>query len=267
MQQVYLEPQAVYILVSAAGRLAYGIGLHRNPNESAFTEDEIVQRQNVFWSVYIMDKSIALRLGQPSVMNDDDIGIDLPPEKLPDEIRTDNITIKAGIFRYHVQLAGLESRIYSTLYSARGQSKSLMERMRLVGELDKEVLEWKDRLPMGIRPEMPIQCQEDLVLPIVLMHFAYFNCLTLIHRTSVHHGSWASITNSSQENIGQEDDGRLNPRIYGSYAICLSVARQSIQLLNLIDIETRAVGKSSLWFVIRFSVLFTENKFGDCELN
>ncbi|EED21290.1 conserved hypothetical protein [Talaromyces stipitatus ATCC 10500] len=249
VQQVNLEPQAVYMLVAAAGRLAYGIGLHRSVNDSGLSEVEILQRQNLFWVVYIMDKSIALRLGHPSVMNDDDIGIDLPLEKGSGEVRSDSTTTRAGMFRYNVQLARLESRIYSALYSARGQTKSPMERMRLVGELDKAVVEWKEHLPVEIRPETPIQCQEDLVLPIVLMHFAYFNCLTLIHRASVHHGSWTSIHHNQHTDTVQ-DDGRLNPRVYASHAICLAVARQSIQLLNLVDFETRAVGKSSLWMLL-----------------
>lgn len=266
VQQIHLEPQAVYVLVAAAGRLAYGVGLHRNVNDSGLDEGEIAQRRNVFWCVYIMDKSIAIRLGQPSVMSDDDIGIDLPLEKLSDDLRSDNITTRAGMFRYHVQLARLESRIYSALYSARGQTRSLMERMRLVSELDMAVVEWKEQLPAEIRPETPIQCQEDQVLPIVLMHFTYFNCLTLIHRASVHHGSWTSIPQSQHECTVQDDDGRLNPRVYASHAICVTAARQCIRLLDLVDFETRAVGKSGLWFVKCFPLLSIRVSCGPVDL-
>lgn len=238
MHQVHLQPQAVYILVAAAGRLAYGIGLHRNPNDDWDISDaEIVQRKNVFWILYTMDKTIALRLGQPSVMNDDDIGIDLPPQEVP--------PTEIDMFRYRVQLARLESRIYSELYSARGQSRLPLERLRLVGELDKALIEWKEQLPAGIKPESPIECHEDLVLPIVLMHFTYLNCLTVIHRVSIHHGSWSS----TRRDHGLHEDAHLNPRVYASQAICLAAARQSIQLLKSIDFETRAVWKSGLWFV------------------
>lgn len=248
MHQVHLEPQAVHILVAAAGRLSYGIGLHRDLKDRGISEAEVIQRRNVFWVVYTMDKTVAIRLGHPSVMNDDDIGIDLPLQERTRDSQPDGTATRVDMFRYRVQLARLESRIYTKLYSARGQTRPPYERLRLVGDLDKTLIEWKEKLPLEIQPEQPIQCPGDLVLPTILMHFAYFNCLTIIHRVSVHHGSWTNTHYGRHENTLQ-DDGHLNPRVYASEAICLAAARQSIQLLKSVDFETRAVDKSSLWFV------------------
>jgi hypothetical protein len=240
-----LQPQAVYILTAAAGRLAYGIGLHRNLNDFGLSQAEITQRNNVFWIVYFIDKSVALRLGHPSVMNDDDIGIDLPLDDLVQK-RPDGST-KYGIFRCNTQLARLESRIHTELYSARGLRKSALDRLRLVGELDKSLMEWKEALPMEIQPERVIQCDEEHILPIVLMHFAYFNCLTTIHRVSVHHGSWTS-SHLSQSGTTVHDQ-HLNPRVYASQSICLAAARQSIQLLQFVDIKAHSTSNSVIWFV------------------
>lgn len=261
MHQVHLEPQAVHILVAAAGRLSYGIGLHRDLKDRGISEPEVIQRRNVFWVVYTMDKTVALRLGHPSVMNDDDIGIGLPLQECPQELKPNGTTTKVDMFRYRVQLARLESRVYSKLYSARGQTRLPLERLRLVGELDKTLTEWKERLPVEIQPEQPIQCPLDLVLPTILMHFAYFNCLTIIHRVSIHHGSWTSTHYGRHESTLQ-DDRHLNPRVYASEAICLAAARQSIQLLKSVDFETRAVDKSSLWFV-SLSLIFMRTSSGE----
>lgn len=87
-----------------------------------------------------MDKAVALRLGHPSVMNDDDIGIDLPLQ----ERRPDWTTIKIDMFQYRVQLARLGSRICSKLHSAQDQTRPPLKRLRLVGELDKTLIEWKE---------------------------------------------------------------------------------------------------------------------------
>ncbi len=76
-----LDPQSLSILMAAAVRLAYRIGLHRTLDEFALNQSEIDQRRNVFWTVYIIDKYIALRCGQPSAIVDNDIGINLPTSR------------------------------------------------------------------------------------------------------------------------------------------------------------------------------------------
>lgn len=248
VQQISLQPQAVYILTAAAGRLVHGIGLHRNFNDLGLSQVEIKQRNNVFWIVYFLDKSIALRLGHPSVLNDDDIGIDLPVDEIVQK-RPDGST-KYSIFRCQAQLARLESRIHTELYSARALRKSAMDRLRMVGELDKALMEWKEALPLEIQPERAIECEEDYILPIVMMHFAYFNCLTTIHRVSIHHGSWTS-THLSESGATLHDQ-HLNPRVYASQSICLAAARQSIQLLRFVDIKAHSTANSVIWVLLYY---------------
>jgi hypothetical protein len=244
-----MEPQSLYVLAAAAARLAYGIGLHRNMNDFGLSQAEIDQRQNVFWIVYFMDKSVALRLGHPSVINDDDIGIDLPQEKTVIEVRPDGST-RYAIFRCQTQLAMLESRIYSELYSARSLKRSALDRLRSIGELDKALLEWKEALPLEIRPEKVLGRVEEQYLPIVMMHFAYFNCITTIHRISVHHGSWTS--NHLGDGRSTLHDEQLNPRVYASQTICLTAARHSIQLLKSVSLRKGPLSYNIMWFVPTF---------------
>jgi hypothetical protein len=222
-----------------------------------------VQRQNVFWIIYSMDKSFALRLGHPSVMNDDDIGIDLPQENDIIERRPDGST-RYGIFRCQAQLAMLESRIYSELYSARAQNKSALSRLKSVGELDKALCEWKESLPVDIQPEKPINCVQEQFLPILLIHFAYFNCLTTIHRVSVHHGSWTNV------HLSQADsplhDQQLNPRVYASQSICLAAARHSIEALQSVDFKDQSTCNGVMWFVLS-SLLVPGLETSQCSSN
>jgi hypothetical protein len=67
-------------------------------------------------------------------MLDDDIGVDLPQEReifnvLPDGSK------KYTIFRCHAQLALLESRIYTELYSIRASNRSELQRLKSVGQV------------------------------------------------------------------------------------------------------------------------------------
>lgn len=206
------------------------------------------QRRNVFWILYFLDKSISLRTGQPSVIVDDDIGVDLPEEKEMFHISPDG-SKRYGIFRCHAILARLESSIYQELYSIRARNKSELERLKTVGKLDKELQDWKDSLPLGIRPETPIECPRDQFLPVVMMHFTYLNALTTIHRASVNHGSWVNFR-SKQTGSGFHDQ-HLNPRVYASHSICLSAARSSIELLQRVGIHSPR--DNLIWCVSIFS--------------
>jgi hypothetical protein len=98
------------------------------------SQSEINQRRNVFWILYFLDKSISLRIGQPSVMVDDDIGVDLPQESETLRVLTDG-SKEYSIFKFHAQLALLESRIYTELYSIRASNKSELQRLKSVGQV------------------------------------------------------------------------------------------------------------------------------------
>ncbi|KAH8586014.1 fungal-specific transcription factor domain-containing protein [Bisporella sp. PMI_857] len=246
IQQFYLEPQSIFILSATASRLAYAMGLHHKLDGFGLSQQEVQQRYNVFWIVYVMDKTIALRFGHPSVMRDDDIGIDLPHQDSLLEEYSDGLK-RYNMFRYHAELAQLESRVYSELYSVRARSKSKSNRLAAVGELDKALQEWRLALPQEIRPGEPIQYAEEHFIPLAMMQFAYFNCLTTIHRSSIHHGSWTSDGACNDE--ATSHDPSLNPRVYASYSICLTAARKSIELLNMFDKKYSSGPGNLTWFV------------------
>jgi hypothetical protein len=64
------------------------------------------------------------------------------------------------------------------------------------------------------------------------LHFAYYNCLTTIHRMSVHHGYWTSrLSNYAIQGLNVRP---LNPRVFSSAALCVSAARASIHLIKYI---------------------------------
>lgn len=72
---------------------------------------------------------------------------------------------------------------------------------------------------------------------VIMMHFAYYNCLVAIHRGSVHHGSW--INTKKPDTVRDAKTLGLNPRVFESGAICLKAARQVIGLLQHYDTGDR----------------------------
>lgn len=206
---------------------------------------------------------MALRVGHPSVMNDDDIGVDLPRERNLRETIANGAN-RFDIFRSQAELAILESRIYSELYSVRARNRSHLERLGSVGRLDMALLEWKDKIPVEIRPEEPIRCAEEQRIPVVILHLAYFNCLTTIHRVS-NSGSWTD--QHARKDSPSADEGHLNSRIFASHSICLSAARASINLLRIMNFAAEVPSDHVIWsvFTQQLHLISSESKLRSFE--
>ncbi|PWY91060.1 fungal-specific transcription factor domain protein [Aspergillus heteromorphus CBS 117.55] len=229
------NPQPSFFLVAAAIRLSHSIGLHKRGSGFGLNPVEVEQRKRVFWIAYLLDKDICLRSGRPPVQDDDDMNVELPSDDPPDNIG--NVPLSDGgkfnLFRSMCRFATIESRVYKRLYSAKASKQSDGELLNTIGELDKELEEWKDSIPLEFRPENEIKATySPLILHVVVLHFSYYNCLTTIHRMSVHHGYWTSrLSNYAIQGLNARP---LNPRVFLSAVLCVTAARASINLIKYI---------------------------------
>ena len=246
------NPQSSFFLVAAAIRLSHSIGLHKRGSGFNLNPVEVEQRKRVFWIGYLLDKDICLRSGRPPAQDDDDMNVELPSEDPPDNIG--NIPLadgkgKTNLFRLMCTFAIISSKVYKKLYSVSAAKQSDGELLNTIGELDKELEDWKDSIPMDFRPEHEIKASHTpLILHIVVLHFAYYNCLTTIHRMSVHHGYWTSrLSNYAIQGLNARP---LNPRVFSSAALCVSAARASIHLIKYIPQGDFAC----VWLILYFPV-------------
>ncbi|KAK3073124.1 hypothetical protein LTR53_005556 [Teratosphaeriaceae sp. CCFEE 6253] len=204
------NPQPSFFLVAAAIRLAHSIGLHKRGSGFGLNGVESEQRKRVFWIAYLLDKDICLRSGRPPSQDDDDMNVELPSEDPPDnignvplDVNNDNAGPTNGsstadakesgsgaksmnLFRLMCTFAQIQSRVYKHLYSVRASRQSDGELLNTIGSLDTELETWKNSIPLPFRPENPILASHTpLILHVVCLHFAYYNCLTTIHRMLV----------------------------------------------------------------------------------
>ena len=233
------NPQPSFFLVAAAIRLSHSIGLHKRGSGFNLNEVESEQRKRVFWIAYLLDKDICLRSGRPPAQDDDDMNVDLPSDDPPDNVG--NIPLEKevdgkrtmNLFRIMCMFAQIQSRVYKQLYSVTASRQSDGELLNTIGDLDAQLEEWKDGIPLDFRPENEIKAAHTpLILHVVVLHFAYYNCLTTIHRMSVHHGYWTSRL--SDYAIMGLNARPLNPRVFMSAALCVNAARASIGLIRYI---------------------------------
>ncbi|GBF66751.1 fusaridione A cluster transcription factor [Trichophyton mentagrophytes] len=246
------NPQPSFFLVAAGIRLSHSIGLHKRCSGFGLNPVELEQRKRVFWIAYILDKDICLRSGRPPVQDDDDMNVELPSEDPPDNIGNVPLSDNKGkinLFRLMCIFATIESRVYRQLYSTKASRQSDGELLNTIGELDHELEEWKNSIPIDFRPEHEIKTtHRPLILPIVVLHFAYYNCLTTIHRMSVHHGYWTSrLSNYAIQGLNARP---LNPRVFSSAILCVSAARASINLIKYIPQGDFAC----VWLILYFPI-------------
>ena len=246
------NPQPSFVLISAAIRQAHSIGLHKRGSAFNLNLVEAEQRKRVFWIAYMLDKDTCLRSGRPPAQDDDDMNVDLPSDDPSDNIG--NIPLadgkgKVNLFRLMSEFAVISSNVYRRLYSVNAARQTDGELLNTIGELDKELEAWKDNIPLDFRPEHEIKTSHTpLILHIVVLHFSYYNCLTTIHRMSVHHGYWTSRL--SEYAIQGLNARPLNPRVFSSAALCVAAARASIHLIKYIPQGDFAC----VWLVIYFPV-------------
>jgi hypothetical protein len=207
---------------------------------------------------------MCIRTGRPSAINDEDSGVELPPEDLDVEgevgIHVPSIPgQKFYPFRTMCAIALIESKVYSELYSAKSRPRTADETLRCIGRLDRELQEWKDTIPLEIRPEHKIQCEREYRFAIVMLHFVYYNCVTAIHRVSVHHGSWTIDGGDTKIDAtplpptpASPTTSNLNPRVYTSYTLCLSAARSIIHLASHFLDDGDDPRNSLIWIAIYF---------------
>ncbi|CAK7272881.1 hypothetical protein SEPCBS57363_005371 [Sporothrix epigloea] len=246
------NPQPTFLLIAAAIRLSHSIGLHKKGTGFNLNPIEIEQRKRVFWIGYMLDKDLCLRSGRPPAQDDDDTNVELPNADPADNIG--NIPLgdgkgKMNLFRVMCEFALIESKVYKRLYSTKATKQTAGELLNTIGELDQELEDWKDSIPIDFRPEHEIRASHTpLILHIVMLHFTYYNCLTTIHRMCVHHGYWTSrLSNYALQGLNAKP---LNPRVYSSASLCVSSARASISLLRYIPQGDFAC----VWLILYFSV-------------
>ncbi|KAM0435303.1 hypothetical protein ACHAPT_003397 [Fusarium lateritium] len=259
------NPQPTFLLIAAAMRLAHSIGLHKRGTGFNLNPIEIEQRKRVFWIAYMLDKDLCLRAGRPPAQDDDDMNVELPDADPADNIG--NIPLadgkgKMNLFRVMCEFATIESEVYKRLYSVQATKQSDGELLNTIGELDQKLEDWKDRIPIDYRPEHEIKASHTpLILHVVMVHLTYYNCLTTIHRMSVHHGYWTSrLSNYAIQGLNARP---LNPRVFSSAALCTAAARASVSLLKYVPQGDFAC----VWLILYFPVSALVTLFGNILQN
>ena len=104
-----------WTVLSTACRLAQDAGLHRASSYTGALYPEERRKQRwLFWVLYAFDHCLALLFGRAPNIQDYDISVDRPDFADPEAMRSGHLV-------GWIQLASLQGRVYSELYSAAAQ--------------------------------------------------------------------------------------------------------------------------------------------------
>lgn len=179
------NPHSASVLVTAALRMAQGMGFHRRTcrddiANNSLSAEQKTQRRRVFWIAFCIDKDISLRTGQPFAQDDDDMDPDLPPAM-------EGVSAGAhGMFHARIGLAVIQGQIYKKLYSVQATRQSAVDRAAVADELNMLLLYWKSSAMVD---DAALETDEASMtgnsvaagcLHRLILRFTYVNCLAMI---------------------------------------------------------------------------------------
>lgn len=171
------DARTTSLLLSTALRLSQVMGSDKlradHSQDLNCPESEYTRRTS--WSAFVLDAELALCCGFASALDAGDIGIDLPSE----ECLHDGEDKKcASIFRRRVELALIHSAVRVRLYSRGGLQLPENELLGTTVTLDQTLEDWKQKLPLELRPGTPSEALEP---HCVVLHLAFHSLVSMVH--------------------------------------------------------------------------------------
>ncbi|QLI71309.1 Mitogen-activated protein kinase kinase kinase 2 [Metarhizium brunneum] len=128
-------------------------------------ENENRHLRMLFWMCYVLDKDIALRTGQPPVIDDQFCNLTLPDNYM-ETVFVDGNRVTKGQrtpwFTGDLRLSLLKSKTTCDLYSHAALVKTDAELLKTIRVLDEELESWRISIPEELRPGLSVQKKANL---------------------------------------------------------------------------------------------------------
>ncbi|KAL5336639.1 fungal-specific transcription factor domain-containing protein [Aspergillus crustosus] len=112
------KPSAAWTLINSASHIVQDLGLqHNTPSNTNVSEEEKVQRRDLFWTIYMTEKMLSLRLGRSSTFRDPDITLSRPRMDRPIGHSHGHGHLLAELTPAWITMASIQGRIYDDIYS------------------------------------------------------------------------------------------------------------------------------------------------------
>jgi proline utilization trans-activator len=208
-----------YVYVGIALRMAISLGLHREDPNSGLDESTKEHRKRVWWSIYSLDRILSVNMGNPIIIQDEDISVTLPL-RLPHEPEF----CRAVVLRHYTELSTILGRIGDSLYrKAARPGSSLMAAIReIISSLD----EWHPKVP----DELRFDPAKLLVTRESVSTFAhYYQCINMTARQLLFH----IVQQRQNDNRTEDWKHGLDPFTVSVIQACISAAQDTVVMMTI----------------------------------
>lgn len=239
------DSRTAVVLVGTAVRLAHRLRLHsRYQRGQEFSPDEALQRNRVFWISYLFDRDICLRHHTPAVQDETDIDVDFPPENPSDgagNVYASGGQVVASFFRLRLQLAHIQGRLYTMLFSNRAAKASPHERRARVALLHDRLERWRATLPSELQADVVAEhVDRPARFWLCMMHFSYLACLVMTHGIWSHDAQWRKRLAAGLE--AGRSGALADPPLPSGWKNCVRMSRHCMAM-----IAGMPLSDSSVW--------------------
>ncbi|KAF6838629.1 fungal specific transcription factor domain-containing protein [Colletotrichum plurivorum] len=217
---------SAFVMSGTAMRMAIVMGLHLNIPESQLRDPDLREhRKRLFWTSYTFDRIWASKLGHPSAIQDNDIGLDLPSEPVAGQAFASDFSDTA----YHIaslRLAALVTKTVRSIYGQRNQGgqgeASLSTRVQ---QALKDLRAWMEDLPAHLQADNPDSGPKPISL-----HLSFNQCAILATRPILLHILRTKV--ASWPSSSPVDETQVPASAITLSEACIRCARFSIRLLT-----------------------------------
>lgn len=107
------KPSTAWNFINAASHTIQALGLQYHVPAGVESPEERAQKRDLFWTVYMTEKMLSLRLGRSSTFRDQDITLGRPGVERP----TGSSTLLSELAPAWISFSSIQGRIYDDIYS------------------------------------------------------------------------------------------------------------------------------------------------------
>ncbi|KAG7926752.1 hypothetical protein KL925_003037 [Ogataea polymorpha] len=195
-------------------QLASHIGL--NKNEPAHMQQEADIRARVFWVSYGLNKTLAAKMGEPSLLQSKDISCPLPQMLCKDVPNT----TAAAQFATYIKLSAISEDIFRAIYRL-GKTSDWTETL---GGIIQQLVRWNETLPRELQLQY-IVTSDDLKHKRLVCSLHLNRCFC-IHLTTI------PFLYSLVEMKKTDPDFKISTDLCELLTICLNAAQMTVYIAN-----------------------------------
>lgn len=229
------DTEMAWRMLAAAVPKAQALALDRCwPAHRRSQETRAIHRQqaNTWWSLFILDKVLALELQRPPMVRD----CFYDQELFTDSDGSREAQTKKTCFAAIVNLARIQGQICERLLLCTQDEESgkytlgqaIRAKIQTAGEVDQLLLDWVKLLPEDLKPSEYPSCDPVVLPAVAFLTIQYYQTLFLVHRNSLIINPQA-VKAEIEAHFGSAS---YRLRLQNSVAICMNAARSITSVLN-----------------------------------